>query len=82
MSPVAPWRERKPGLAWRANLSPSFQHALGGAVCPERELGLHSPDAVLRGTLGVSCSPKPSTCGAECPSKGVGMARLPVGTWC
>lgn len=44
--------------------------------------GLDSRDAVLRGTLGVSCSPKPSTCGAECPSKGVEMARLPVGTWC
>jgi len=26
--------------------------------------------AVLRGALGVSCSPKPSTCGAECPPKG------------
>ena len=44
--------------------------------------GLDSPDAVLRGTLGVSCSPKPSTGGAECPSKGVEMARLSVGTWC
>jgi len=34
--------------------------------------GLDSPDAVLRGTLGVSCSPKPSICGAECPPKGAG----------
>jgi len=69
--------------ASRANPSSSFQHpSRRSGASRTWGLGLDSPDAVLRGTLGVSCSPKPSTGGAECPPKGVEMARLSVGTWC
>ena len=52
-----------------------------GCVGVHEESGLDSRAAVLRGALGVSCSPKPSISGAECLLKGAEFPWYAVGTW-